>query len=134
AARKSGRGLALCLGQQRRELRFRAHDTHAPASASGRSFQHHWVTDLVRQGQGYFGTVQYTTRAKKSRNAGVLHDCAGKLLRPHLSDNFRPCADEFDPGELAYLSEISVLTQKAVSRMHGVHVCDFRSTDDGWNI
>ena len=110
------------------------HNTHATPTTARRCFQNYWITNFRSQFNGFFRALQNTNTTWKNWNARFLHGRAGMLLKAHGAHYIRLWTNKFDAAGFAHLDEISVFAKEPISRMDGVHIGDFRSTDHTGNI
>src|SRR6185312_35666 len=128
------RGFVLGLGHEVRQLFGAAHDAHAAAAASGRSFHHHGITYAAGYFQSFLDASEDALRPREDGHAGLLHGGARFLLQAHTADHFRLRPDEGEAGGLAHFGEVGVLRKEPVTGMNRFGVGDFGSADDRWNI
>ena len=112
------------------QLLFAPCDAHAPAAASSGGFDDDRIADLARQSHRFHLAPEGSPTAGDTRHSGRLHGFPCLGLVPHLADDCRAGADEFDVAGFADLREMSVLRQKTVAGMDGVGVGNFRGGDD----
>ena len=111
-----------------------AHNAHAPAATSCRSFQNQWVANFARLFSELFFPFDNAFAAWDGREAGRFNLPPRAVLFSHQLDNLRFRADKGDFGGFAHLSKVRILGKETVPRMDGVYVGDFRRADDLGNI
>ena len=105
-------------------------NAHPSPAAPGHGLNDHRITNLFRQFQRFFNSVQGALRAWHHRDSCAL----GGLTCSHLvTEKFhglytRP--NEMDAAVLTDLSKFNVLSQKAVARMDGLCIGHFSGTDN----
>ena len=116
------------------ELLLFPHEAHALATAAGRGFQDHRVTDafglLLCQGD----VRDQSFRARHHRNARCDHRGFRRGLVAHGLDLLRRGADELDAVLLAQLAELGVLAQEPVTRVDRIGIGDLRRSDDAYHV
>src|SRR5581483_10661149 len=113
---------------------FRAHDSHAAATAAGGGLDDHGKTDGAGPLHGFAFAGKHAFGAGKNRNAGFFHGATGLFFLPHQARDFGWRADEFDVAGLADLGKVGVFRKQAVAGMDGIDIGDFGGAYDRRNI
>ena len=110
------------------------HDAHPAPAAARRSFDNERKADFP----GFLGELIFAFddafAAGNGGHAQRLHFAARAVLLSHHLDDFGRGSDERDFGSFADLGEIGIFGEKAVARVDGVHIRDFRGADHLRNI
>src|SRR6267142_1491150 len=110
------------------------HNAHAAAPAARDRFQNEWISDLG----SFFGELLFAFNraltAWNRRQARRLHFPPRAILLAHHFNNFWPRPDEGDFARFTHFGKVRILRKEAVSRMDGIHICNFRGADDLRNI
>ena len=107
---------------------------HASAAAARRRFEHHGISDALRDVESLFRVLKNSVRAGQDRHAAFGHRGARMLFQTHSARDVRFRADKLDFGRLAHFGEIGVLAQETVARMNGIDVGDLGRADHRRNV
>ena len=109
---------------------FLTHNTHSASAAAGRCLDDQRKTDLESDLSCFFGRFDRVGAAGQDRHAGRRHCTSCLDLVAHHGDHIRPRTDEFDIAVFADLGKSRRFSQKTITGMDSVDVCDLGRTDD----
>src|SRR5207249_1534295 len=98
------------------------------------SLTDHWQSNLPRPFQGLAFARENALWCRQDRHAGILHCRTSFFLLPHQTGDFRWRSNEFDIAGLGDFGEIGIFCEQPVTRMDGVDISDFGSTDDSGDV
>ena len=112
------------------EARLVVRDTHAATAPAGHRFNHHRITDFLRDLHRFLFVFDYSVAARSNRHAGFARIAPRRVLVPHRVHclGWRP--DEFDLAAIAHFGEVRVLRQKTVTGMNRIDIADLGRAHD----
>jgi len=127
-------GFAFGVLEFQFEVCFPVNHAHAPAAAAGGGFEDDGEAVLPGEGQGFFDVVQGAGDAGNGGHTDAFGQDFGFDFVAEVFQGFGAGADEDDAGFFAFLSEVGVFGQEAVSGMNGVGAFALSQVDDFFDV
>ena len=124
----------LGLAETNHQTGFIARHPHAPATATGGSFDQHRKAHLAGEHQRFFFVGQQTVRAGHDGHLGLLRQLLGLVLVAHGFHGFFGRADELEATFADDVGELAVLAQEAEAWVDGIGLCNLRRSDDAVDL
>ena len=131
---KRHEGLGLSEFEVCGEIVLRSDDPHSASATARRRLNNYRETDLNCEFFSLVGRFDGFGTSGQDRDPGCFHCPPGLDLIAHHSDHTWTRPDKFDVTVLADLRKRRGFSQKPVTRVNGVNICDFGGADDSGDI
>ena len=127
-------GLHACAVEPLHKASFIVCHAHPATATASNRFDHHGVSDLACDLDRFLLVGNDAIAAGRDGNARFFRAFACTVLVPHEADGFGGRADEGNVCRCADFGKRSIFSQKSVTGMDGIDVCDLGRTDDPINF
>src|SRR3989304_4362502 len=126
------RCLCLCPGHKKciHQFLFLMNYAHPPATAACYCLYYHRKSNLFNNIQVIFLRNDNAQAAGHNRNTAFCHSLFGLCLITHKSNVFRSRTDKYNPCRFTCLGKVGILRKETITRVNGLCISYFCSTQD----